>query len=204
MPDLISLRKKLHNQKHRQLVILSGSKDWQKKQLTSLYQANETVFWVSSQAKKPNEALTTSSLFSHFDYEFIEAKRLPYYLGQEISGAIIDVHEGISADSLGIVSGMIKAGGLFILLTPDIQSWKKLTNPENSRFLSSPLTLEQANSGFTQHLIKSWQQNNVVWLQENQTPQPLLASVPRISAPSPARPPIAELVDRQTCHNHQE
>ena len=176
MSDLISLRKQLHNQMHRQLVILSGSESWQKTQLEALYQRDESVFWISSKAEVAYDSQSKiPHPFSDLNYEFIEAKRLPYYLGQEISGAILDVKQGMSADSLGIVSGMIKAGGLLILLTPDVDEWKNLVNPENSRFLNTALTIEQANSGFTHHLIARWQQSNAIWLEENH-PQPVFCN----------------------------
>jgi len=165
MLDLISLRKQLAHKQHRQLVILSGAESWHKEQLAGLYQTDETVFWVSSSISDP---AYQQQACPGFTCEFIEPKRLPYYLGQEISGAIIDVKQGFSADTLGIVSGMIKAGGLLILLTPDIEQWQKLTNPENSRFLNTPLQLKDAKSGFTQHLIQAWQQSPIVWLEEKQ------------------------------------
>ncbi|GAB6071479.1 GNAT family N-acetyltransferase [Thiomicrorhabdus hydrogeniphila] len=163
MLDLLSLRKQLAQKQHRQLVILSGAKSWQKEQLTGLYQDDETVFWVSSSLTEHRDEPQT---LTDFSCENIEAKRLPYYLGQEIAGAIIDVKQGLSADTLGIVAGMIQAGGLLILLTPAVTEWQTLINPENSRFLNTPYQLKDAKSGFTQHLIQCWQHSPIVWLEE--------------------------------------
>lgn len=168
MSDLIQLRKQLFTEHHRALVILSGDSDWQTQQLDDLYQNNETVFWVAAtltenQAKEP---IYIPENFVKHGFECIESKRLPYYLGQEISGAIIDVQQGLSADTLGIVSGMIQSGGLLILLTPNLKEWPELNNPENSRFLNTPFNLSDAKNAFTEHLIHSWKESNVVWLEQ--------------------------------------
>ena len=175
MSDLIQLRKNLFTEHHRALVILSGDSDWQNQQIDSLYKSHETVFWVAAtltenEAKAP---VCIPEVFVKHDFECIESKRLPYYLGQEISGAIIDVQQGLSADTLGIVSGMIQSGGLLILLTPNLKEWSQLNNPENSRFLNTPLNITDAKSAFTEHLIQSWKESNVIWLEQETSPPPL-------------------------------
>ena len=180
MSDLIQLRKKLFTEHHRALVILSGDSDWQTQQIDSLYKNHETVFWVASTLPKNEvkEPVCIPEAFVRHDFECIESKRLPYYLGQEISGAIIDVKQGLSADTLGIVSGMIQSGGLLILLTPNVKEWSELNNPENSRFLNTPLNLSDAKNEFTEHLIRSWKESNVVWLEQqvSQTPSSFIHS----------------------------
>ena len=167
MPQLITLRHQLLSKKHRQLVIISGSQSWQKQHLTGLYENDKNVFWVGTHPG--SEQVKSGDTFAYADshYQFIEAKRLPYYLGQEIDGAVIDVKHGLSADTLGILAGMIKAGGLLILLTPAIDEWQSLVNPENSRFLNTPLTIDEAKTGFTHHLIQTWQQSDVIWVEQN-------------------------------------
>ena len=180
MSDLIQLRKQLLTEHHRALVILSGDSDWQTQQLDTLYQNNETVFWVAATLTKNDvkEPICIPENFVKHGFECIESKRLPYYLGQEISGAIIDVQQGLSADTLGIVTGMIQSGGLLILLTPSLKDWPELNNPENSRFLNTPLNLSDAKNAFTEHLIRSWKESNVVWLEQesNQTPSNFIPS----------------------------
>ncbi|WP_029406524.1 GNAT family N-acetyltransferase [Thiomicrorhabdus sp. Milos-T2] len=168
MTDLIELRKNLVNERHRALVILSGDSDWQNQQIESLYKSHETVFWVASSLTENDiqEAICIPNEFLKHHFECIEAKRLPYYLGQEISGAVIDVKQGLSADTLGIVSGMIQSGGLLILLTPNLKEWASLNNPENSRFLNTPFTLSDAKNTFTDHLIQSWKNSNIIWLEQ--------------------------------------
>ncbi len=169
MSKLIQLRNKLFSEHHRNLVILSGETQWQNQFLTDLYKKHERVFWVTAQPCLPNDGPTSTipEPFAEHEFECIESKRLSYYLGQEISGAIIDVRYGYSADTLGIVSGMIQSGGLLILLTPKKEDWHTLPNPENSRFLNTPLTFNDASNAFTQHLMQSWKDNDVVWIEQD-------------------------------------
>lgn len=169
MSKLINLRHNLKQQHHRQLVVISGSSSWHLSQLKDLFSANESVFWVTNQYPEQNNQEHFPAEFKLLGYTELESIRLPYYLGQEIDGAIFNVKEGISADALGIVSGMIKAGGLLIVLAPDIQTWQNLNNPEDRRFLNSPLTLHQAYKHFSHHLINCWQDPQVLWLNEGET-----------------------------------
>lgn len=178
MSELITLRQNLLNKQHRKLVILVGGSDWQIQQLKALYQSHEKVFWIRPTHDNQTHATnhTTLNLAQQqlgYDFEEIESNRLNYHLGQEINGAIIEVAQGLSADTLGIVSGMITAGGLLVLLTPKKQNWLSISNPENSRFLNTPLTIQQANNGFTQHLIQSWQTPEVLWLEQDKHNQPI-------------------------------
>jgi len=173
MSELIQLRKKLFSEHHRNLVILSGDQQWQNTQIQDLYKKHETVFWVTANSCHADEPNVTSvpETFAHYGFECIESKRLPYYLGQEISGAIIDVRNGYSADTIGIIAGMLQAGGLFILLTPTVEAWQNLNNPENSRFLNTPLSSSDANTAFTQHLIQSWQSEDIIWIEQDNPTQ---------------------------------
>jgi len=161
---LKNLRQQLSQQRHRALVILSGSSEWQALQLERLWTKDETVWWIGPE----NCAINPQAL--HYAFESINTQQLPHKLGQEVDGVILDASKGLSANTLGIAAGMIKAGGLFILCTPDLESWQNLPNTENARFLNSPFTIEQAYPYFIQHLIKQWQNldNQVVWLSENQ------------------------------------
>ena len=167
MQPLNSLRQTLKQQNQRQMVVISGSQSWQQKHIQDLFTSSEKVFWITGKQKQTESSEQVPLCFKYCGFEAIESKRLRYYLGQEVDGAIIDVKEGLSADSLGIVAGMISGGGLLIILTPDIKEWLNLNNPEDARFLSTPFTLHQAYKHFTCHLINCWQQGKVVWLEEH-------------------------------------
>lgn len=160
---LTPLRQQLLRQQHRALVILSGSKTWQQQQLHNLWTAEECTLWLSS----PESHADYSQL--HSNIEPIQTHQLPHILGQETDSVVIDVNNGLNANALGITSGMIRAGGLLILLTPDEETWRTLVNPDNQRFLNSPYQIEQALPYFTEHLISQWHSSSstpAVWIHE--------------------------------------
>ncbi len=161
------LRQHLKTNRHRQLLILSGSKEWRFNQLQSLFNALDSLFWITSQTDSKSQAKLPDEL-NEKCYQAIESKRLGYYLGQEIDGAVFSAEEGISADALGMTAGMIRAGGVLVVMTPEEEKWPHLANPEDSRFLNTPFTLNQSLKLFTQHLISCWKTNRVIWLHENQ------------------------------------
>lgn len=185
--NLKTLRRHLSQQRHRALVILSGQSAWQSSQLNKLWTADETVWWIGPE----NTAINPQVL--NYPFELIETRQLLDKLGQEVDGVILDASKGLSADTLGIAAGMIKAGGLFILCTPAVNDWKTLPNPENARFLNSPLTIEQTHPYFIQHLIKQWQDphNQVIWLSESQPIHNLSSNPPTLLPAAPQSLPTS-------------
>ncbi len=186
--NLKTLRQHLSQQRHRALVILSGRSEWQALQLSELWTADETVWWIGPE----NAAINPQAL--HYAFESIDTQQLLHKLGQEVDGVILDASKGLSANTLGIAAGMVKAGGLFILCTPSIEIWKSQPNPENARFLNSPLTIEQTHPYFIQHLIKQWQNpdNQVVWLSENLPDTDLHSDAPSLLPVAPQNLPTLD------------
>ncbi len=170
-PSLAALRKQLKQQRHRALVILSGSLEWQKIQLKDLWHSDESILYIGETEKN----ITTQA-----QYHLLQNSRMTEQLGQETDSVVIDVRAGLNANTLGIASGMIRAGGLLVLLTPDLETWKTLENPDNKRFLNSPYQINEALPYFTQHLIKQWQVNSetpAVWLHEDETHSNTLTNI---------------------------
>lgn len=163
--NLTFLRQTLKQHHHRVLVILSGQKHWQSAQLKELWAPLESVLSIGSKKEYLSSQCLNTSI------ETIDNKELIHFLGQELDGVILDASEGLSANTLGIASGMIKGGGLFILLTPELEKWRTHPNPDNARFLNSPLTIEQTHPYFIDHLIQQWQapHQQVLWLGESDT-----------------------------------
>lgn len=183
-PSLSNLRSLLQTHQHRCLVILSGQPDWQIRELAGLWQSDERVLWIGE---------TANETIKGYEPEAIPSKRLPHYLGQEADGVIIDLRQGYSANTLGIVAGLIRAGGLLVLLTPDLDQWRTMSNPENARFLSSPYTIDQATHYFNEHLIRQWQneQNHqVVWCHQNDPHKDTLTDITRQLVEQKSLPPI--------------
>lgn len=117
---------------------------------------------------------------SDIEVESIPGSKIVHLLGQEADGVLIDVRQGLSANTLGIASGLLRAGGLLVLLTPDLEAWRNLPNPDNARFLNSPYRIEQALPYFNEHLINSWREEAhpcVVWCHQNRPQNDTLTKV---------------------------
>lgn len=162
MPSPIPLhriRQSLSQTRHRALVILSGSPAWQIQQLRTLWQPEESVLW----AGQFPEGFSSS-------VQAVKESQYKHLLGQEVDSVVIDTSTGFSANGLGILSGLIRAGGLLVLLTADKSNWTGLVNPENQRFLSTPYSPEDALPFFSEHLASIFE-NQALWFSEQQSEQ---------------------------------
>lgn len=131
------LRQTLQLARHRHLVVLQGDWDWRIQQLEQL--ETQSGIWIGS-----------DSPFAHLTATPIQTLR--QQLGQEIDCAVFSAEQGLDADALAIVSGMIRAGGLLWILLP---TQLNFINPANQRFLSYPYQSHQAWLGFQSHLIST-------------------------------------------------
>ena len=156
---LQNLRAQLKQNHHRALVVLSGSLEWQTQQLATLWTNSETLLWAG---KVP------AAFAQHA--QTIKPSQYPHLLGQEVDSVVIDSRDGFSANGLGILSGMVRAGGLLVFLTDSKDKWAPLPNPENQRFLNTPYLPKQAFSYFNQHLETCFMQY-ALWLSQDDTDQ---------------------------------
>ena len=152
---LQTLRIHLKKNRHRALLVLSGSLEWQTAQLAALWQASESLLWAG---KIPREFTDHAKQIKEAQYKHL--------LGQEVDSVVIDSRAGFSANGLGILSGLIRAGGLLVFLTEDKSKWTGLPNLENQRFLSTPYLPESAFPFFSEHLEACFTQN-ALWLSED-------------------------------------
>ena len=168
-PDLKNWSQQLHNtltfHRHRACLVLSGDVGWQQHMLNILIQPDTRGIFIGSHSLHPQAEAT-------------HPKQLKLLLGQETDFAIFRAEEGIEADALGIVSGMIRAGGLCIICLPDQATFEHLPNPLLKHFLNFPLTPKDSLKGFNHYL---WQelQHAALWC----TPQ---SALPDLSALKPA------------------
>ena len=157
MPASIALqhlRTHLKRHRHRAMLVLSGSQAWQIQQLSHLWKASEHLLWVGDVP----EVFTEQA-------QSVSEPQYKHLLGQETDSVIIDSRAGFSANGLGILSGLIRAGGVMVFLTADKTNWTDLPNPENQRFLSTPFQPESAFPFFSKHLETCFTQN-ALWLSE--------------------------------------
>lgn len=149
------LKQRLASARHRHLIVLCGEYDWRVQTLAEL--AQDGGVWLG-------ESSPIAAFVSR------ETSVLRQHLGQEIQQAAVCAEQGIDAEALALVSGMIRAGGVLWLLIPPLDTWLNLPNPANQRFMSYPLDYHQAWSGFNHHLLRHLEQD-ALWLHQYHTPQ---------------------------------
>lgn len=66
----------------------------------------------------------------------IENSQCTQVLGSERTMVVYDAHTGFDADALGAVSGVVRGGGLLLVLTPPLAEWPTLHDPEAERFMA--------------------------------------------------------------------
>lgn len=140
------LRQQLLDSKQRVLLHLQGSQqwglDWLQQQLPSL-EADLELVWFGD-----NDA-TLSSVSSR---EGLDARLKQYkkYLGQELDLVIINAYSGFNPDALGALAGVVRLGGICILLTPESDDWRQYPDPELARFCTEPFVIEELQQGYSQ------------------------------------------------------
>lgn len=74
-------------------------------------------------------------------------------LGRECSTLVYDAHCGFDPDSFGAAVGSLRAGGLLVLLVPDLDAWPSLVDPQAVRIAIHPLTPGQVSGRFLWRLV---------------------------------------------------
>mgnify|MGYP003385102893 CR=1 FL=1 len=109
----------LIQQRCRGVLLLSGEYEWAKQQVNYLLPLLTSTLWMGDDAPS---GLTTVGVGAG-----------KQYLGQELSHVVVNGFSGIHPNSLGAVSGAIKAGGLLILLAPPLAQWGNHKDPDYKR-----------------------------------------------------------------------
>lgn len=98
---------------HRQVVILAGQAEWQKKLLQDLLSGHEkTSLWVSDEKVD--------------GFPFVDVKKAASWLGKEKQVAVFDANEHFNPDSFAAISGIVVGGGVFFLLLPEKNKWNEI------------------------------------------------------------------------------
>ncbi|MEE2003205.1 GNAT family N-acetyltransferase [Alkalimonas sp. MEB108] len=110
-------------------------------------------------------------------------------LGTECDWLIINAEQGFPADLVAAVSGSLKAGGLWLLLTPEPEHWMQQPNPDHRHLLPYPLDASKHQGNFLWFFCQRLQQCALAWL----TPDEVLQAptFPKITTPEPAPAPYA-------------
>ncbi|MFY8329054.1 GNAT family N-acetyltransferase [Pseudoalteromonas sp. ZZD1] len=125
--------------KHRQLLLITGEQNW-------CYLAAQHLLHELS-GSKVNVLSKSTELTPSFWPEHTHQ-----ILGQEFEHAIYDGFSGILPDKLAALSGTVKAGGLLVLLLPELSNLKSWCDPALTYFQS--YAQNQPTSFFNQRLAR--------------------------------------------------
>ncbi|MDH3386834.1 MAG: GNAT family N-acetyltransferase [Gammaproteobacteria bacterium] len=103
-----ALLEQLRQNRQRQLVALVGPREWCDARLAALAAVDEAILVLS------NRALLAAAIpFSKADA----------CLGGEATLVVLDLFDGFNPDVLCIAGGLVRAGGVLIIMSPSIEDW---------------------------------------------------------------------------------
>jgi tRNA(Met) cytidine acetyltransferase len=83
----------------------------------------------------------------------LPAKKNRTLLGQETDAIVFDAHSGFDVNAFAAISGTLRGGGTFYLLTPPLDEWAGFADPDYRRFLPYPYQPEDANGRFLRRFV---------------------------------------------------
>jgi tRNA(Met) cytidine acetyltransferase len=122
---------------HRQLLIISGPEQWGIDQGKKLFAEYSELLWIGN-----SNGVTTS--LSNTQYR--------QFLGQEFQHVIINCYSGFRANTAIALSGVIRSGGLMVLITPLLDEWENYVDPEWQNRVSHGFLSSLKSSLFIKHL----------------------------------------------------
>lgn len=155
MPLLNRLQRRATHGRHRYTIVFSGSQPWATAQSQALIRgfAFADILWVGSD--------TTEG------YTHRHPGRAHTVLGGEYNIVVQDAHEGFDVDDFGALSGVVRAGGFFIILAPKFSQWVSQADPAMDKILVAGYEHEPPGHRFISrlcHLLR--QDQGVVILRE--------------------------------------
>ncbi len=129
------LRAQAEIARQRRMLLLSGEASWCREAAASaLRGAGFTqVLWVGAQPRAEPA---------------VSAGQVGRFLGRELEAVVFDAHSGFDVDAFGLISGTVRGGGLFILLTPPQAQWAAFPDPEHARIAVYPYRPEEVSGRF--------------------------------------------------------
>lgn len=98
----------LQSNRQRQLVVLRGSRSWCDRQLDALYQTDPGLVLISNR---------------HPHRQAVPLASADGLLGGEARLVMLDLYAGLDADVVCIAAGLVRAGGVLLLLAPPLDDW---------------------------------------------------------------------------------
>ncbi len=163
---LTQLRQQLLSSKQRVLLHLQGDRAWAYQWLKAELDQQAEVLWFG-------ELEHNSKQISSAKYLEARLKQYKKYLGQEKELVVIDAYAGFNPDAFGGLAGIVKLGGVCVLLTPENAQWLDYPDPELTRLCTEPYQIEDIEQYYTARLIQQLDSlDGVVKVSEDQQISP--------------------------------
>ncbi|WP_455216873.1 tRNA(Met) cytidine acetyltransferase TmcA domain-containing protein, partial [Kaarinaea lacus] len=156
----------------RRMLVLAGEAEWSREIAKTLMPslAIDDVTWVSS---APSVQMGGA--------EVVSGQGVKRLLGQERDVVIFDAHSGFDPDAFGAVSGIIRGGGLLVLLCPPLSQWQQTADPACERIAISPFSYRDISGRFIHRLVNVIREAKGTCIVEQGKPLPAL---PLVATPS--------------------
>ncbi len=131
----LGLRAEAVRCRHRRTLVLAGTPEWARDGADILLEGSGTgsPVWLGNSGQ---------------DRQALPIDAGDKLLGRECSTLVYDAHCGFDPDSLGAAVGALRAGGLLLLLVPDLDDWPSLADPQAARIAIHPFAPEQVSGRF--------------------------------------------------------
>lgn len=142
-----ALRAVAYNKRHRVPLVISGSESW-------VYDTCKTLVAELQATGLHNSQIIFQTGKTRLNESARTIDHPSKLLGVEADGFILNAFEGFNPDVFGLAAGIVKAGGLFILLSPDFQRWPDYVDPDYARLAVYPNTAASIKGRFIERFAK--------------------------------------------------
>ncbi|MCG6863597.1 MAG: DUF1726 domain-containing protein, partial [Chromatiaceae bacterium] len=159
------LRTQALTSRHRRALVLAGSPGWTWFAAVAAIPggSGDRTVWLSER-KRPGQCLPLSA-----------GHKL---LGSELDVLVYDCHSGFDPDGFGAALGALCGGGLLLLLTPDLERWPNLPDPQATRVAVHPFSGTQVKGRFLRRFAGVLTRSESITLVSESGPIPWPGSAP--------------------------
>ncbi len=164
----------------RRGLLISGSNEWCSEvalKIAALFDQQQV--WITRQPPTGVEAYAGREVLQR--------------LGSEVDLLVYDCHDGFDVDAFGAASGLIKGGGLLLLLTPPLQDWPQLPDPEAQRFFKS----DCVSSNFIKRFIQISKASDALLLVSENSVMPDLPKIKKLRPLARAPDGVCRTIDQK-------
>ena len=145
------LQEQAGNAGQRQMLVCAGEQSW----CQQVAQAAIKQLWTADRCLFVGDSDTENLLI-------VSAGQSRQWLGRELDVLVFDAWSGFDVDAFGALSGTVCAGGLLLLLTPELDEWALWNDPEHRRIQVYPQALEEVTGYYLQRLVRLIKESDLV------------------------------------------